>query len=330
MLVSLKTKRVNCLWLSPEESEPVPGGTWAPVPCRSARRWGSWHALGKANNKLDASFLLTFFLCLRTLTGVWASSSGARFWWGGCFLSAGYQAVSHITEFLCSAVTLKFSLNLFLFGCIQSLSALHFGNLGLDFCVAWDWRNIWFLFCLLGYCGADIKSLCTEAALCALRRRYPQIYKSREKLLLDIDSIKITAQDFVMAMQKTVPASQRAVASPGRALSPISKPLLENTLARILQALQRVFPQAELALKNDQQQGTIIASTSLKFCQSKNFWFVQLTQCFWTVMTIEFYNMHVHTFISGIWCIDFILDSKLLDGSCEWLARCSRELCVLY
>ncbi|NXW86065.1 ATAD2 protein, partial [Alopecoenas beccarii] len=106
----------------------------------------------------------------------------------------------------------------------------------------------------VGYCGADIKSLCAEAALCALRRRYPQIYKSREKLLLDIASIKITAKDFVMAMQKTVPASQRAVASPGRALSPISKPLLENTLARILQALQRVFPQAELALKNDQQQ----------------------------------------------------------------------------
>ncbi|XP_065687664.1 ATPase family AAA domain-containing protein 2-like isoform X2 [Patagioenas fasciata] len=106
----------------------------------------------------------------------------------------------------------------------------------------------------VGYCGADIKSLCAEAALCALRRHYPQIYKSREKLLLDIASIKITAKDFVMAMQKIVPASQRAVASPGRALSPISKPLLENTLARILQALQRVFPQAELALKNDQQQ----------------------------------------------------------------------------
>ncbi|XP_059690634.1 ATPase family AAA domain-containing protein 2-like, partial [Gavia stellata] len=105
----------------------------------------------------------------------------------------------------------------------------------------------------VGYCGADIKCLCAEAALCALRRRYPQIYKSSEKLQLDIASIKITAKDFVMAMQKTVPASRRAVASPGRALSPISKPLLENTLARILQALQRVFPHAELALKKDQQ-----------------------------------------------------------------------------
>ncbi|XP_072708035.1 ATPase family AAA domain-containing protein 2 isoform X2 [Ciconia boyciana] len=109
----------------------------------------------------------------------------------------------------------------------------------------------------VGYCGADIKSLCAEAALCALRRRYPQIYKSSEKLQLDIASIKITAKDFVMAMQKTVPASQRAVASPGRALSPVSKPLLENTLARILQALQRVFPHAELALKKDQQQDSL-------------------------------------------------------------------------
>ncbi|NWX67459.1 ATAD2 protein, partial [Alca torda] len=109
----------------------------------------------------------------------------------------------------------------------------------------------------VGYCGADIKSLCAEAALCALRRRYPQIYKSSEKLQLDITSIKITAKDFVMAMQKTVPASQRAVASPGRALSSISKPLLENTLARILQALQRVFPHAELALKKDPQQDSL-------------------------------------------------------------------------
>ncbi|XP_009469346.1 PREDICTED: ATPase family AAA domain-containing protein 2 [Nipponia nippon] len=109
----------------------------------------------------------------------------------------------------------------------------------------------------VGYCGADIKSLCAEAALCALRRRYPQIYRSSEKLQLDIASVNVTAKDFVTAMQKTVPASQRAVASPGRALSPISKPLLENTLARILQALQRVFPHAELALKKDQQQDSL-------------------------------------------------------------------------
>uniref|UniRef100_A0A663N7V1 ATPase family AAA domain containing 2 n=1 Tax=Athene cunicularia TaxID=194338 RepID=A0A663N7V1_ATHCN len=121
----------------------------------------------------------------------------------------------------------------------------------------------------VGYCGADIKSLCAETALCALRRCYPQIYKSDEKLQLDINSIKITAKDFVVAMQKIVPSSQRAVTSPGQPLPSISKPLLENTLAEILQALQKVFPHAEIALKKNQQQG-IARTSTLIFCQGKS------------------------------------------------------------
>ncbi|NWY65683.1 ATAD2 protein, partial [Erithacus rubecula] len=106
----------------------------------------------------------------------------------------------------------------------------------------------------VGYCGADIKALCAETGLCALRHRYPQLYESRERLQINMDSVKIKASDFSMAMQKTVPASRRVVPSPGRPLSAISKPLLQNTLERILQTLQRVFPHAELALKKDQQQ----------------------------------------------------------------------------
>ncbi|NXL31311.1 ATAD2 protein, partial [Glaucidium brasilianum] len=131
----------------------------------------------------------------------------------------------------------------------------------------------------VGYCGADIKSLCAETALCALRRCYPQIYQSDEKLQLDINSIKITAKDFVKAMQKIVPASQRAVTSPGQPLHPISKPLLENTLAEILQALQKVFPHAEIALEKNQQQGTARTSTSLKFCQGKSSVFTKRKKC---------------------------------------------------
>ncbi|XP_066405145.1 ATPase family AAA domain-containing protein 2-like [Molothrus aeneus] len=109
----------------------------------------------------------------------------------------------------------------------------------------------------VGFCGADIKALCVEAGLCALRRRYPQIHESDKRLKIDARSIKVTAKDFAMAMQKIVPASQRAGASPGRALPSISKPLLENTLERILQALQRPFPHAKLALKT---QGITITS----------------------------------------------------------------------
>nr|XP_013005422.1 LOW QUALITY PROTEIN: ATPase family AAA domain-containing protein 2 [Cavia porcellus] len=98
----------------------------------------------------------------------------------------------------------------------------------------------------VGYCGADIKSICAEAALCALRRRYPQIYATSAKLQLDLSSVNISAKDFEVAMQKMIPASQRAVASPGQALSAIVKPLLQSTVHRILEALQRVFPHAEI------------------------------------------------------------------------------------
>nr|XP_038023371.1 ATPase family AAA domain-containing protein 2-like [Anas platyrhynchos] len=115
----------------------------------------------------------------------------------------------------------------------------------------------------IGYCGADIKSLCTEAALCSLRRCYPQIYASREKLLLDINSIKIKAKDFFMAMKKVVLASNRIVASPGQALSPIFKPLFKRSGANILQVVQKISPHAQLALKEDRQQGITTASTSL-------------------------------------------------------------------
>uniref|UniRef100_A0A5F9CS40 Bromo domain-containing protein n=1 Tax=Oryctolagus cuniculus TaxID=9986 RepID=A0A5F9CS40_RABIT len=103
----------------------------------------------------------------------------------------------------------------------------------------------------VGYCGADIKSICAEAALCALRRRYPQIYTTSEKLQLDLSSINISAKDFEVAMQKMIPASQRAVTSPGQALSAIVRPLLQSTVHKILEALQKVFPHAEIGTNKD-------------------------------------------------------------------------------
>lgn len=43
----------------------------------------------------------------------------------------------------------------------------------------------------VGYCGADLKSLCTEASLQALRRHYPQIYSSDDRLLLDPAAVAV-------------------------------------------------------------------------------------------------------------------------------------------
>ncbi|XP_061560445.1 ATPase family AAA domain-containing protein 2B isoform X1 [Phycodurus eques] len=99
----------------------------------------------------------------------------------------------------------------------------------------------------VGYCGADVKALCTEAALVALRRRYPQIYGSSVKLKLDVASIVLGPADFCQAMRAIVPASQRALAPPGRALSPILRPLLAGAFSLVLNALLRVFPHAQCA-----------------------------------------------------------------------------------
>ncbi|XP_077863535.1 ATPase family AAA domain-containing protein 2-like [Saccoglossus kowalevskii] len=94
----------------------------------------------------------------------------------------------------------------------------------------------------VGYAGADIKALCTEAALLALRRRYPQIYTSTQKLQLDLDSIQLIARDFYQAMQNIVPSSQRSVTSPGRALSLVIQPLLQYTYKMALETLTKLFP----------------------------------------------------------------------------------------
>ncbi|KAF3849632.1 hypothetical protein F7725_019351 [Dissostichus mawsoni] len=107
----------------------------------------------------------------------------------------------------------------------------------------------------VGYCGADIKALCTEAALAALRRRYPQIYGSSVKLSLDVTSIVLGACDFSKAIRTIVPASQRALAPPGRALSPTLRPLLASSFSFVLKALLRVFPHAQCTDRDNTHGG---------------------------------------------------------------------------
>ncbi|XP_030597491.1 ATPase family AAA domain-containing protein 2-like isoform X2 [Archocentrus centrarchus] len=105
----------------------------------------------------------------------------------------------------------------------------------------------------VGYCGADIRAVCTEAALCALRRRYPQIYGTSQKLLLDVSSIAVNSCDFVAAMRKMSPASHRSVASPAKPLSPVVRPLLHSALQDTLDALQKMFPHAEQGMKRKRE-----------------------------------------------------------------------------
>lgn len=94
-----------------------------------------------------------------------------------------------------------------------------------------------------GFGGADLRALCTEAALNAVQRRYPQIYKSNEKLQIKPESIKIDAKDFMISIKRTVPSSQRSTASAAAPLPNHIEPLLNDTLERIKHVVGEILPQ---------------------------------------------------------------------------------------
>lgn len=94
----------------------------------------------------------------------------------------------------------------------------------------------------VGYCGADIKALCAEAALCSLRRVYPQVYASEDKLLIDLEKVVVARGDFVKAFKKITPASHRAVSSFASPLPRAVKGLLQGQLTKTMRAVARHFP----------------------------------------------------------------------------------------
>ncbi|KAL2124028.1 hypothetical protein VTJ04DRAFT_393 [Mycothermus thermophilus] len=93
-----------------------------------------------------------------------------------------------------------------------------------------------------GYGGADLRALCTEAALNAIQRTYPQIYNSKEKLVVDPDKITIHATDFMLSIKKMIPSSERSTSSGASPLPRIVEPLLRNQYQAILKVLDDILP----------------------------------------------------------------------------------------
>jgi SpoVK/Ycf46/Vps4 family AAA+-type ATPase len=94
-----------------------------------------------------------------------------------------------------------------------------------------------------GYGGADLRALCTEAALNAMQRTYPQIYKSLDKLKVDPNNVVVTARDFMMSLKKITPSSERSSTSSAAPLPDHIKPLLSKRLEEIKDRLRGIFPE---------------------------------------------------------------------------------------
>lgn len=93
-----------------------------------------------------------------------------------------------------------------------------------------------------GYGGADLRALCTEAALNAIQRTYPQIYSAKEKLIVNPDKIDIHATDFLLSIKKLVPSSERQAASAATPLPRSVEPLLRSQYKSVVKALNDILP----------------------------------------------------------------------------------------
>ncbi|OWM67430.1 hypothetical protein CDL15_Pgr019890 [Punica granatum] len=94
----------------------------------------------------------------------------------------------------------------------------------------------------VGYCGADLKALCTEAAIRAFRERYPQVYTSDDKFLIDVDSVKVEKYHFVEAMSTITPAAHRGSIVHSRPLSSVVVPCLKRHLEKVMTSISDIFP----------------------------------------------------------------------------------------
>ncbi|KAH8726823.1 hypothetical protein GQ44DRAFT_770760 [Phaeosphaeriaceae sp. PMI808] len=93
-----------------------------------------------------------------------------------------------------------------------------------------------------GYGGADLRALCTEAALNAVQGTFPQIYTSERKLLIDPTNIKVLAKDFMISVNKMIPSSQRTVTASAAPLAKDIEPLLRRPLVQITQRIDELLP----------------------------------------------------------------------------------------
>jgi SpoVK/Ycf46/Vps4 family AAA+-type ATPase len=105
----------------------------------------------------------------------------------------------------------------------------------------------WIVNNTVGYCGADMKALCAESLLIALRRSYPSIYQSSERLALDVSSVHLGRGDFAAALSRIVPASRRSMQSHALPLNASDRQLLGPMFEAALRKISRTFPPAHKA-----------------------------------------------------------------------------------
>ncbi|GLJ11505.1 hypothetical protein SUGI_0169210 [Cryptomeria japonica] len=80
-----------------------------------------------------------------------------------------------------------------------------------------------------------------EAAINAFCEKYPQIYTSDDKFVIDLDYVKVEKHDFLEAMSTITPAAHRGATVQSRPLSPVIVPCLQGQLKIISDYISDIF-----------------------------------------------------------------------------------------
>ncbi|KAI3654773.1 hypothetical protein MP228_000153 [Amoeboaphelidium protococcarum] len=93
-----------------------------------------------------------------------------------------------------------------------------------------------------GYGGSDLRGLCTEAALCALERCYPGIYTSDKKLAISVNDVQVERSDFIKALSKIAPSTQRTKSKVAKPLTSSMNALLADRVEQLYQIMVDSMP----------------------------------------------------------------------------------------
>lgn len=92
------------------------------------------------------------------------------------------------------------------------------------------------------FCGADLGLLCSEAALAAVKTRFPQLLSENVALQFDPTKVEVDKLHWQLALQAVVPAAQKNAANHARKLSRPEAVLLEEDERLIVAQVRSMFP----------------------------------------------------------------------------------------
>ncbi|GLJ33901.1 hypothetical protein SUGI_0681890 [Cryptomeria japonica] len=112
----------------------------------------------------------------------------------------------------------------------------------------------------VGYCGANLKAFCIEAAINTFHEKYPQVYTSADKFVIDLDSVKVEKHDILKAMYTITPTTHRGAIVQSRPFSPLVAPCLQGHLKIINDYISEVF---YVVAKGDKKYSLNVSSCNL-------------------------------------------------------------------